>query len=158
MLAPVIVFLLAGAAAYLIATYLWSGEVNTPQDPTPTETSSVEATVTPTPTSSPSVTPSPTETAVPVNYDAKVAVLNGSGISGLAGKNQKILETAGFTSVTAANLTGSKPDANVVVYSDAELETTAAEVAKQLGIADIALDVTQSGSDVEAQLVTDPSK
>ena len=160
-LAPIIVFLIAGAAAYLIATYLWNGEVDTPEDPTPTVTESVESTLTPSPTTSPSVTPSvtpsPIETAVPVNYAAKVAVLNGSGVSGLAAKQQKILETAGFTSVTADNLGGTKPAANVVIYTAAALETTAAEVAKQLGIDNIALDVAQTGSDVEVHLVTDPS-
>jgi hypothetical protein len=159
-LAPLVVFLLAGAVAYLVATYLWSGEVDTPEDPTPTVTQSVETTVTPSGTPSPSVTPSPepTETTVPVNYDAKVAVLNGSGISGLAAKNQKTLETGGFSSVTADNLTVTKPADNVVVYTEAALETTAAEVAKQLGIDDISLDVAQTNADVEVHLVSDPSK
>ena len=159
-LAPLVVFLLAGAVAYLVATYLWSGEVDSPEDPTPTVTESVETTVTPSATTSPSVTPSPTptETAVPVNYDAKIAVLNGSGVRGLAAKNQKVLQTAGFSSVKADNLTVTKPADNIVVYTDAALETTATEVAKQLGIDDIALDATQTNADVEVHLVSDPSK
>jgi hypothetical protein len=87
-----------------------------------------------------------------------VTVLNGAGIAGLAAKNQAVLEGAGFTSVAASNLADPKPAANLVVYTSDALKATAEAVAKALGITEIALDVTQSGSDVEVQLVTDPSK
>jgi hypothetical protein len=163
LVAPVIVFLIAGAVAYLIAWYLWSRTVETPDEPTPTTTESVEATVTPSPsaTSSPSATTSASPTAAPtqeVNFDAKVTVLNGSGIAGLAADNQKILKDAGFTSVGADNLTGTKPSANVVVYVTDDLKATAQEVAKQLGISKVALGTPQAAVDVEVRLVTDPSK
>lgn len=160
LVAPVLVFLIAGAAAYVIATLLWNREVNTPDEPTPTVSETVSETMTPSPTTSASeiTSPTPTETAAPVNFSAKVAVLNGSGISGLAAKNQKTLESGGFTSVSAGNLSNDKPDANVVVYSDADLKSTAQEVAKQLGIDDISLDVPTTDADVEVHLVTDPSK
>ena len=154
-------FLIAGAAAYLVATYLWNREVNTPEDPTPSITSTLTTTVTPTPSATPSVTPSQTPSPTPtqtVSFGAKVAVLNGSGVQGLAAKNQKILEGGGFTSVSAANLTGTKPNANIVIYTDAELDATAIEVAKQLGIPGIALDVAKTDADVEVHLVSDPSK
>lgn len=158
--APVLVFLIAGAAAYLIANYLWNRDIGTPGGgATPTVTSSVQGSTTPSPSPTasqpPSTTPSPTAT---INFDAKVTVLNGAGVAGLAAKNQKILEDAGFTTVAADNLATPKPKANVVVYQSADFKATAEEVAKDLGITDILLDVTQSGSDVEAQLVTDPSK
>lgn len=161
LVAPVLVFLIAGAAAYLIASYLWSRDVNTPEDPTPTISETFESTVTPTPTSSPStspsVTPSPTPTAK-VDYSAKIAVLNGAGIQGLAATQQSKLADAGFGSVTAGNLSGARPSANVVVYASDEFKATATEVAKQLGIDDISLDVPRTAVDVEVQLVTDPSK
>jgi hypothetical protein len=86
-----------------------------------------------------------------------VAVLNGAGISGLAAEQQKILEDAGFGSVEAANLTGDKPDANVVVYTSEDLEATATEIANLLNIDDISLDVAQTDADVEVHLVSDPS-
>ncbi len=92
-----------------------------------------------------------------VNFGAKVAVLNGSSVKGLAAKNQGILQTGGFTSVTAGNLTSGKPGANVVVYSSEALKATAQEVAKQLGIDEISLDVPQTSVDIEVQLVTDPA-
>lgn len=158
--APVLVFLLAGAAAYVIANYLWNRDVATPGgSPTPTVTQSIEQSVTPSPstsaTNSQSASPTPTAT---VNFGANVSVLNGAGVSGLAAKNQKILEGAGFTTVAASNLASPKPAANVVVYEVDAMKATAEAVAKALGISEIALDVTQSGSDVEVQLVTDPSK
>jgi len=163
LLGPILVFLIAGAAAYLIANYLWNREVQTPDDPTPTisetftETFTPEPSLTPEPNVTPSQTPSPTPTQT-VSFSTKVAVLNGAGINGLAGKNQKVLQDAGFSSVTAANLSGNKPSSNVVVYSEAELEATAKEIAKQLGISDISLDVTRTDADIEVHLVSDPSK
>jgi cytoskeletal protein RodZ len=163
LVAPVVVFLIAGAVAFIVATYLWKQEVNTPDEPTPTISETIQSTVTPSPdpTVTTSTSPTPTQSTAPapvVQFDAKVAVLNGSGISGLAAKNQKVLETGGFSSVTAGNVSGSKPDANVVVYASDDLKATAEEVAKQLGIDAISLDVPQSGAKVEAILVTDPSK
>mgnify|MGYP005815701491 CR=1 FL=1 len=158
---PIVVFLVAGAAAYLVATYLWSQDVKTPEDPTPTISETVTATVTPDPSTSPSVTPSQTPSPTPsqtVAFNTKVAVLNGAGIKGLAATNQKILQDAGFTSVAAANLSGSKPDENVVIYTEADLEATAKEVAKQLGISEIALDVARTDAAIEVHLVSDPSK
>lgn len=158
---PILAFVVAGAIAYLIAAYLWGREVNTPEEsPTPTVTESVIETTTPTPAAEPSVTPSPTpsatETAVPVDFGAKIAVLNGAGISGLAAAQESKLEAAGFTDVTATNLTGSKPSANVVVYGESDMATTAAEVASELGISDVEQDEARGSNDVEVWLVTDP--
>jgi len=161
LLGPIVIFLIAGAVAYLVATYLWSRDVATPDEPTPTISETISTTVTssPSPSVSPSVTPSPTPTeTATVEFDAAVAVLNGSGIAGLAAKGQATLEEAGFTEVTAANLTGDKPGDNVVVYTSDEFKATAEEVATQLGIDAIALDGAQTSADVEAQLVNDPSK
>ena len=160
--APVLVFLLAGAGAYAFATYLWNRDIAAPGDgATPTVTSSVDESTTPSPSTSATTSPSTSSTPSPtatVSYGAKVTVLNGAGVAGLAAKNQKILEGVGFASVAADNLSSPKPSENVVVYEADAMKATAEAVAKALGITKIALDVTQSGSDVEAQLVTDPSK
>lgn len=160
--APLLVFLLAGAAAFLIAQYLWSQDVAAEPDPTATSTTSVTATPTttsPSPTAtSPSATPSPTPTeTATIEFDASVAVLNGAGITGLASANQKILEEAGFTEVSAGNLTGDKPDANVVVYTSESLRATAQEVAQALGVDSISFDVATTEADVEVHLVSDPA-
>jgi hypothetical protein len=48
------------------------------------------------------VTPAPTEAPV-VRKDLAIEVENGSGVAGLAGKGKKILEDAGYTTVTTAN-------------------------------------------------------
>lgn len=152
---PVLAFVIAGAIAYLIAVYLWGREVNSPEDtPTPTVTESVIETTTPTPTPEPSVTP--TETAIPVDFGAKIEVLNGAGISGLAARQEAKLEAAGFTDVSAGNLSGSKPDENVVIYANPDLATTAAEVASELGISATEENDPRGSNDVEVWLVTDP--
>jgi hypothetical protein len=91
-----------------------------------------------------------------VQFGAPVAVLNGAGVAGLAGANQEKLAAAGFTAATADNLTGTKPAANTVRYSDASLESTAAKVAEVLGIATIELGAVDGGS-IAVLLVTDPA-
>ena len=161
LVAPVVVFLIAGAAAFFVAYYLWNQDSAGSGDPTPTVSDTFQDTVTPTPSDSPSrsVSPSPsTSSSSSVQYDLKVEVLNGSGISGLAAKSQKVLQSGGFTNVIAGNLTGTKPAANVVVYASEDLKATAAEIAKQLGITTIALDVPQTPARLEVHLVTDPAK
>lgn len=155
---PILVFLLAGAVAFLIANYLWNQEVNSPSDsPTPTVVQSVTTTVTPTPSPDTSVSPTPTETAAPVDFDAALAVLNGAGIQGLAAKHQATLEEAGFTDVEASNLTGSKPEANVVVYEDDDMKSTAEAVAAELGISEVSQEAPRGSFAVEVWLVTDPA-
>ena len=163
LLGPVLIFLVAGAAAYLVATFLWSQEVADPDEPTPTISETVASTVTatPSPTSGepsqePSASPEPSETAV-IEFDSAVAVLNGSGVSGLAAKQEAKLEDGGFTDVSADNLTVAKPDENVVIYTSEDLKATSEEVAKLLGIDLISLDVVQTDAVVEVHLVSDPS-
>jgi hypothetical protein len=84
-------------------------------------------------------------------------VLNGAGIQGLAAKHQATLEAAGFTDVAASNLTGSKPDANVVVYEDDDMKSTAEAVAAELGISDVSQEAPRGSFAVEVWLVTDPA-
>ncbi len=160
-----LIFLLGGALAYGVVVYLWRAQGNDGVPPletepratiTATQAETPSTTVSPSPSPTPSQTPSPTPTVVPVRFDAPVTVLNGAGISGLAGTNQEKLAAAGFTAATADNLTGTKPASNTVRYSDASLESTAAKVAEVLGIATIEFGVVAEG-DIAVLLVTDPA-
>lgn len=57
-----------------------------------------------TPTVSPQVSIAPTPTEVPISRtNLKIEVQNGSGVAGLAAKGKKLLEDAGYTTVTTAN-------------------------------------------------------
>lgn len=161
-LLPILIIIAAGALGYVGAIAL-ENDFWRPQaaevTPTPTivESVSPEASesATPSPSATASATPTPTETAVPVNFGASVAVFNASGISGLAGKNADELTAAGFTTVSAGNLSANLPAANTVRYADATMETTAREVARVLGIATVEQGVTPEG-DVSVILITNP--
>ncbi|MBT1161070.1 LytR C-terminal domain-containing protein [Bifidobacterium sp. SO1] len=73
-----------------------------------------------------------------VNKAASVRVVNASGINGYAGQKKTALETAGYTSVEAANPTSSDlPTANVVWYQNDTDKATAEDVAATLGISDV---------------------
>lgn len=168
-LIPVFALIIGGAVAFAIATAMWkinggeglppTGEVPTP---TITQTHIAEPTETPEPqvTESESPEPEPTfeEPPAPViNFNAAVSVLNGAGIQGLAGRQQSELEAAGFTAVTATNLTGSKPAVNTVRYGDASQADTAQRIAEVLGITAVEQGTT-TGAAIDVLLVTDPDK
>lgn len=159
-LTPILIFVLAGGLAYGVSWYLWreSGGIGLPPTgplPTPTITLTeiVAPSITPTPTPTPS--PSPSEIAPPVDLSLSVAVFNGAGVSGLAASQQKELQDNGFSSVTAGNLTGSKPAQNTVRYADESQAPTAARVAEVLGIAAVEQGTT-SGAAIDVLLVTNP--
>lgn len=159
-LTPILIFVLAGAAAYGVSWYLWRQSGGTglpPTGPLPVPTITQTEIIAPSITPSPSVTPSPTptETVPPVDLSLTVAVFNGAGIGGLAASQQEELQANGFTSVTAGNLTGSKPAQNTVRYADASQAPTAARVAEVLGIAAVEQGTT-SGAAIDVLLVTNP--
>lgn len=169
LLVPLLVFLAAGLVAFLYATFLWnSGSTADPSaSPTPSATVTTEPTTEPTGSAAPEPSetasaepePEPSETAEPepvIVFDAPVAVLNGTGISGLAADQADLLTAGGFTDVTAANLGGDEPDVNTVVYADESLADTAAEVASLLGFDAIEQGTPSSDADIEAQIVSDP--
>lgn len=95
----------------------------------------------------PSATPAPPadgDTDVPVapvdgevNYSVAVAVLNGSGIQGLAGIGVEMLNNAGFTSAWGDNATDNVTPENTVYYRDAASLPTAQKVAEVLGISSL---------------------
>lgn len=162
-LVPVLVLLGAAALGYGVTAYLWRNDTpdsSSSSTPPPVETSATAAvtgspgsTASPTASASPSsAAPSPTE--APVNLAAKVSVLNGAKVGGLAGRNADKLTAQGFTAVTPDNISANLPSANTVRYADPTLEPTARKVAEILGIAAVEQGVTPSG-DVAVILVTD---
>lgn len=162
--APFIVLILGGALAYAASWYLWkaSGGEGLPPagahiTPTITQTVVTGLPEVPSeePTAEPTPSPTPTETAPPVDLNTAVTVFNGAGIQGLAGKQAEELTANGFASVTATNLSGAKPAANTVRYSDPSQITTAQRVAEVLGIAAIEQGATSNGG-IEVLLVTNP--
>lgn len=102
------------------------------ESPSPSATATTE-TPTPSPTASetPSASPSPT---IPVRHSAKVSVLNGTGVQGLAAQKVSKLAAEGFDGATAANARGWDTKVSTVYYSDPLLESTAKEIARILEI------------------------
>lgn len=74
------------------------------------------------------------QAAATVNKATQVRVINATGISGYAGQKADVLQTAGYTSVEAANPTGSVPTSTVVWYQNEADKATAEDVASTLGI------------------------
>ena len=74
------------------------------------------------------------QAAAIVNKATQVRVINATGISGYAGQKADVLQTAGYTSVEAANPTGSVPTSTVVWYQNEADKATAEDVASTLGI------------------------
>ena len=74
------------------------------------------------------------QAAATVNKATQVRVINATGISGYAGRKADVLQTAGYTSVEAANPTGSVPTSTVVWYQNEADKATAEDVASTLGI------------------------
>ena len=69
-----------------------------------------------------------------VNKGTSVRVVNAAGINGYAAQKAAILQSAGYTSVEAANPTGSVPSYTVVWYQNETDKATADDVAAALGI------------------------
>ncbi|WP_084125547.1 LytR C-terminal domain-containing protein [Demequina sp. NBRC 110054] len=172
LIAPLVVFLLAGLLAFIIVWWNWNQDITSSDDATATATATTSSTSSASPSASatpsasaaasasPSASPSASETAEPViEYDTAVAVRNGSGIAGLAGTQQTLLEGEGFTSVEANNINLSLiPDGqNTVVYADEALADTAAEIADVLGIDSVLQQSTPGGTAIEVLLASDPA-
>lgn len=154
----VVVPLLAWGAVSLLS----GGDGEEPQaDPTPV------ATVAPTdePTTDGGTTEEPTdepttpeeETTEPgPSADAilttSVSVLNGAGVSGLAGEVAAVLQEAGFTSVGAADYTAGSPDVTTLYYRNAELAPTAQAIGELAGI-DNLVEAPSATQNVEIAIV-----
>lgn len=183
LLPPVLAFLIAGLLALGIAMLLWNQDIvgpdanHTPtvtvtppaeQTPEPeatdtpvTESPEPEATAEPEDSPEPEPEPEPTETAEPepeILRDAQVHVRNGASIQGLAGAQQELLETAGYTNIEANNIDASliPGGTNVVAYTDERLADTAQDIADALGIDAVEGGTTPGGAEIEVLLATDP--
>ena len=71
----------------------------------------------------------------PVDFAASVAVLNASGINGLAGSVTTVLQDAGFANAWAGNSSDAVTTSNTVYYRDASLRSTAEAVGNAIGVA-----------------------
>ncbi|MER6300076.1 LCP family protein [Kitasatospora sp. NPDC001539] len=78
---------------------------------------------------SPTSAPAPSPTADARNADIKVAVLNGTGESGLGGRGAETVKGAGYTVTTVGNATGKARSTTVVEYGAGE-RTAAEGIAK----------------------------
>lgn len=105
----VILFILIIGAAIFAGNYFLSQKTIPEATPSPTPTPTVE--VTPTPTAEPSATPSGKLTPTPsgkvtptsTSKSLDIEVLNGSGVSGQAGKVATLLKNAGYTVTSTGN-------------------------------------------------------
>src|SRR5699024_9998871 len=86
-------------------------------------------------TEEPSETPSEEEsTAAELNHDLGVWVLNGAGVTGLAGQTAAQLQDSGWTNVTAANYSSELPTSSAIYYTNAEMADEAEAIGEELGI------------------------
>ena len=86
---------------------------------------------------SPSASASISSPAPVVNRGTRVTVINGTRVTGYAGKKRQVLVNAGYTAVTASNPQGALPGVSMVRYRDEADKATAQEVANVLGIAQV---------------------
>ena len=103
---------------------------------TATDQASQEQTSEPS-TQSPSASASRSSPAPVVNRGTRVTVINGTRVTGYAGKKRQVLVNAGYTAVTASNPQGALPGVSMVRYRDEADKATAQEVANVLGIAQV---------------------
>ena len=86
------------------------------------------------------------EVVAEVDYQASVAVLNASGISGYAGEKVQELQAEGFANVSAANSSDTVTAQNTVYYAGPEWAETAAAVAQITGISNVVEDAAAVGA------------
>lgn len=86
---------------------------------------------------SPSASASSSSPAPVVNRGTRVTVINGTRVTGYAGKKRQVLVNAGYTAVTASNPQGSLPGVSMVRYRDEADKSTAQEVARLMGITQV---------------------
>lgn len=81
-----------------------------------------------TPSETPSEAPTSAEPSAPeLDRTTEVAVLNASGVNGLAAKTKDRIAQKGYSKVTAKNFTGTKPRQNTIYFS-----SKCAEEAKEI--------------------------
>ena len=115
----------------------------------PSQTSS------PTASATASATTTPTPTAAGPALGTKIQVLNGAGVSGVAGKASAKLTAAGFTSVTSGNYGGAALSVSTVFYATPAYAVTAKAVGTALGIAQVKESATQASGAIVVVLKSD---
>ncbi|MDO5672519.1 MAG: LytR C-terminal domain-containing protein [Actinomycetaceae bacterium] len=86
-----------------------------------------------------------------VNTGAKVAVLNASGITGLAAEVANKVKSGGFTQVEASNFQGTKPGVNTIYFAPG-FKDTAMKI-QQVTQIDMVKEQTGLGSDISVVLI-----
>lgn len=82
----------------------------------------------------------PVSQAAQINYNAPIEVLNGTGTQGLAAQKVAALNEAGFPGASAANAIGWQTEISTIYYSDPQVEVTAKEIGRLLGVETFSLD------------------
>lgn len=119
-----------------VATHEPSKDEGVTEEPGEDATVTAEITPEPSPTvAEPTPSPSPSEIASEPDRGQSVAVLNASGIKGLAGRVAQQLQDSGYTHVTSGNFKGAQsPRVNTVYYNSPAFEAAAREIAQRIGI------------------------
>lgn len=108
-----------------------------PEQQTPVEPAQSE----PAPEPEPEPEQKPEESlSAQVNYNVAVEVLNGTNIQGLAAEKVNQLKQAGFPGASAANAVGWGTEISTIYYRDQQVEVTAKEIGRQLGIENLSLE------------------
>ena len=150
----VIVPLLAWGVVSLMSD---DGDPQAEQPPTEQVEPTTAPEVTEEPTSEEATTEEQTEedTGADVILTTSISVLNGAGVSGIAGEQAAILEEEGFTSVGAADYGSSAPDVTTLYYRNADLAPTAEAIGELLGI-DNVVEAASATQNVEIAIVLRP--
>lgn len=88
----------------------------------------------------------PQSQAAQINRNIAITVLNGTGTQGLAASKAGTLNEAGFPGTTAANADGWESQVSTVYYESPQVEATAREIARILGIDAVAVNTTDLGN------------
>ena len=88
----------------------------------------------------------PQTQAAQINHNIAITVLNGTGTQGLAASKAGALNEAGFPGTTAANADGWESQVSTVYYESPQVEATAREIARLLGIDAVAMNTTDLGN------------
>ncbi|MDD9207040.1 LytR C-terminal domain-containing protein, partial [Georgenia sp. 10Sc9-8] len=79
----------------------------------------------------------PAEEDGEVDFTASIAVLNGTGIGGLAGEVAQAIGAEGFSQVGASNYGAAAPETTTLYYNNASLAATAQAVGEAAGISNL---------------------
>lgn len=88
----------------------------------------------------------PPSQASQINYNVAISVLNGTGTQGLAAGKAAALNEAGFAGTSAANADGWASEVSAVYYESPQVEASAREIARILGIETVAVNTTDLGN------------